>query len=73
MKMLRLRQRGEKMDIRHWLYKTDLQFGLGDGELPYPQLVVHHAVLGAADKLRAQHPPGQTQVEYSLCGAGPVP
>lgn len=50
-----------------------LQLGLGDGEFPYPPLVVHHSRLGAADELRAQHPPGQTQVQRSLGGTGPVP
>lgn len=50
-----------------------LPFGLGDGEFPYPLLVIHQAWLGAADKLRAQYPPGQTQVQHPLSGTGPVP
>lgn len=51
----------------------DLQVGLGDGELPDPLLVVHHATAGAADELWPQNSPGQTQLQYTLCGAGPVP
>lgn len=55
------------------LYKAHLEFGFSDRELLYPLLVVQHAVLGAADKLRTQDPPGQAQFENSLGGSGPVP
>lgn len=54
------------------LTAADLWSGLADGELPHPLLVVHHALLGVAHQLGAQHPPGQPQVQCSLGGTGPV-
>lgn len=47
-------------------------FGLSDGELSDPPLIVHHPVLCTSDELRTQNPPGQTKVQDTLCGTGPL-